>query len=344
MAVAAPPTPQALAPPLRAGLRRTAVVVVGVVALLGAVAASLALGAVQIPLAGVIDVLGGHGDPIDREILVQLRFPRTVTAIAVGAALGVAGALLQAALANPLASPDVIGVTGGAGFGAMLVILLAPAQIALLPVSAMVFGLVAAGMVAAIAWSGVNRGGVGRLILAGIAVGAMFTAATSMLMALYPSRVPSAVMWLAGGLVSEGWRSMEVVAPYLVVALIAAVALVRPLNRLALGDDVAASLGARPQLIRLLAVLTAAVLASAAAALAGLLGFLGIVVPHAVRLAAGTSSNGYVVPVSALCGAALLTAGDVVARTIKAPLELPVGPMMVVLGVPLFLWLLRKAV
>lgn len=344
MAVAASPPPQALAPPLRASLRRALVVGVALVALLAAIAASFALGAVKIPLSHVIDVIGGGGDPIDREILLQLRLPRTVTAIAVGAALGVAGALLQAALANPLASPDVIGVTGGAGFGAMLVILLAPAQIALLPISALGFGILAAAMVAAIAWTGVHRGGVGRLILAGIAVGAMFTAATSMMMALFPSRVPSAVMWLAGGLVSEGWRSMEVVAPYLVVAFVVAIFLIRPLGRLALGDDVAASLGARPRLIRLLAVLAAAVLASAAAALAGLLGFLGIVVPHAVRMAAGTASTAFVVPVSALVGAALLTAGDVFARTIKAPLELPVGPMMVAIGVPLFLWLLRKAV
>jgi iron complex transport system permease protein len=343
MAIAAPPA-DALAPPVRASVRRAAVVVVAVVALVAAVAASFAFGAVKIPLSGIFDVLGGGGDPIDREILLELRLPRTVTAIAVGAALGVAGALLQAALANPLASPDVIGVTGGAGFGAMLVILLVPSQVALLPVSALVFGMVAAGMVATIAWTGVNRGGVGRLILAGIAVGAMFTAATSMMMALFPSRVPSAVMWLAGGLVSEGWRSMEVVAPYLVVAFVGAILLVRPLGRLALGDDVAASLGAKPRLIRLLAVLAAAVLASASAALAGLLGFLGIVVPHAVRMAAGTASTAYVIPVSALVGAALLTAGDVFARTIKAPLELPVGPMMVALGVPLFLWLLRRAV
>jgi iron complex transport system permease protein len=323
--------------------RRVLVIVVGFVALLAAVCASMALGAVRIPLGHVLDVVTGGGDAIEREILLQLRLPRTVTAIGVGAALGVAGALLLAALTNPLASPDVIGVTGGAAFGAMLIILLAPAQIALLPVSAMGFGILAAAMVAAVAWTGARRGDVTRLILAGIAVGAVFTAATSMLMALYPSRVPSAVMWLAGGLVSEGWASLEVVAPYLAAGLVVGLALVRPLNRLALGDEVAASLGVRPRLIRLLAIAAAAVLASAAAALAGLLGFLGIVVPHAVRMAAGTSNNTFVVPVSALWGAALLTAADVFARTIKAPLELPVGPLMVVIGVPLFLWLLRRA-
>jgi iron complex transport system permease protein len=346
MAVATPEPTTRLRAPAWMAARQTLVVIAIVASLVAAVACSLALGAVRIPLGNVIDVLTGHGaeHPIDREILLQLRVPRTITALAVGAALGVAGSLLQGALGNPLASPDVIGVTGGAAFGAMLIILLAPGKIALLPVSAMVFGLLAAAMVAAVAWTGANRGSVGRLILSGIAVGAMFTAVTAMLMALYPSRVPSAVMWLAGGLVSDGWPTLRAVAPYLVGGLIVAVGLVRPLDRLALGDEVAASLGTHPRAVRLLAVAAAAVLAAAAAALAGLLGFLGIVVPHAVRLMGGTSSHGFVVPVSALAGATVLTAGDVVARTIKAPLELPVGPMMVVIGVPLFLLLLRKAV
>jgi iron complex transport system permease protein len=325
---------------------RRALVVGGVLAaLIAAVACSLALGAVRIPLASVLDVvLGRDAHPIDREILLSLRLPRTITAVAVGASLGVAGALLQGSLGNPLASPDVIGVTGGAAFGAMLVILLAPASIALLPLSAMGFGLLAAAMVALVAWSGANRGSVTRLILSGIAVGAMFTAATAMLMALYPSRVPSAVMWLAGGLVSDGWPTLQAVGPYLAAGLLHADALVQPLDRLALGDEVAASLGTHPRTVRLIAIAAAAVLAAGSAALAGLLGFLGIVVPHAVRLLGGTSSHGFVVPVSALAGAALLTGGDVVARTIKAPLELPVGPMMVVIGVPLVLWLLRRAV
>jgi iron complex transport system permease protein len=345
MAIAAPEHTVRVRAPLRATARQTLVVLGLLACLLVAVACSLALGAVKIPLHDVIDVLTGQGNhPIDKEILLQLRVPRTICALAVGAALGVAGALLQGALGNPLASPDVIGVTAGAAFGAMLIILLNPGSIALLPISALGFGLLAAAMVALVAWSGPNRGSVGRLILSGIAVGAGFTAITAMLMALYPSRVPSAVMWLAGGLVSDGWPTLEAVAPYLAGGLIVAAGLVRPLDRLALGDEVAASLGTHPRAVRLIAVAAAAVLAAAAAALAGLLGFLGIVVPHAVRLLGGTSSHGFVVPVSALAGAALLTGGDVVARTIKAPLELPVGPMMVVIGVPLFLILLRKAV
>lgn len=319
--------------------------VVAAVSLAAALAAALALGAVSVPLQGVIDALTGQAQPGPfREIVLQLRLPRTVDAILVGAGLGVAGALLQGALGNPLASPDVIGVTGGAGFGAVLILLVFPGSMALLPVGALVFGLAAAGIVFAIAWSGADRGSVGKLILAGIATGAFFFAATTSIMVMYSDRVQSAVFWIAGGLVSEGWEATEVVWPYFAVGAVSALLLMRPLDRLALGDDVAASLGARPRLIRLLACATAALLASAAASLAGLLSFLGLVTPHLVRMAGGTPSHRFVVPVSALTGAAILLIGDTLARIIAAPVELPVGPFMVAIGVPLFLWLLRKGV
>jgi iron complex transport system permease protein len=326
-------------------VRKSAVVLVAAAALAAGVAGSLALGAVEVPLRTVIDALLAQGadTPLER-IVLQLRLPRTVEAAVVGAALGVAGALLQGALANPLASPDVIGVTGGAGFGALLIILVFPGSIALLPVGALVFGLVAATLVFAIAWAGPSGGSIGRLILAGIAMGSLFAGATSGLMAAYPNRVPSAIFFLAGGLTTSGWETLRAIAPYFAVGFVVALCLIRPLDRLSLGDDVAASLGTRPRLIRLLAGIAAALLAAASAAIAGLLGFLGLVIPHVVRLAGGTSSHGFVVPVSALAGSALLVLGDTLARVARAPIEMPVGPLMVALGVPLFLWLLRRAV
>jgi iron complex transport system permease protein len=313
--------------------------------LIAAIAASLAFGAVKIPLGDVIDVIfGGSAPDTSTSIIETLRLPRTVEAVLVGAALGVAGALLQGALGNPLASPDVIGVTSGAGFGAMLIILLYPGSVALLPVSALVFGLIAAGMVFLIGFSGATGGGIGRIILAGIAIASMFSAGTAGLMAAYPERVPSGIFFLVGGLTSTGWQTLETVWPYFAAGALLTCFLVRPLDRLMLGDDVAASLGSKPRLIRLSAAVGAAVLASAAAAVAGLLAFLGLVVPHVVRMAGGTNSHTYVIPVSAIGGAALLTAADTLARTVRAPIEMPVGPFLVLLGVPLFLWLLRKAV
>ena len=325
-------------------VRQATVLIVSAAALVAAAAASLTLGAVHVPLSDVIAALTGRADPGPlKEIVLQLRLPRTVSALVVGAALGVAGALLQGALGNPLASPDVIGVTGGAAFGAILILLVFPGSIALLPVGALVFGVLAAALVFSISWSGPHGGGVGRLILAGIAIASLFGAATTSLMVAFADRVQSAVFWLAGGLSAQGWSDMEVAWPYFAVGFVLAVGLARPLDRLALGDDVAESLGARPRTIRLMAGAAAALLASAAAALAGLLGFLGLVIPHVVRLAGGTAGHRFVVPASAMAAAALLLIGDTLARTVLAPIELPVGPLMVVLGVPLFLKLLRSA-
>ena len=315
------------------------------VALVAAICASLAFGAVDIPLSDVFGTFFGDNVPeTSKQIIEVLRLPRTVEAIVVGAALGVAGACLQGALNNPLASPDVIGVTSGAGFGAMLIIILNPASVALLPISALAFGLIAAGMVFLIGFTGRGGGNITRVILAGIAIAALFSAATAGLMSAYPERVPNAVFFLVGGLTSTGWENLETIWPYFAVGFVLAAFMIRPLDKLMLGDDVAASLGSRPRVIRLVAALAAAILASAAASIAGLLAFLGLVIPHLVRLLGGTKSHVFVMPVSALAGAALLTAGDTLARTIAAPQELPVGPFLVLLGVPLFLWLLRKAV
>jgi iron complex transport system permease protein len=325
--------------------RRILVVALLAAALVAGIGASLALGTIDIPLREVIDSLLGRADEgPSQQIVLKLRLPRTVDALLVGAALGVAGALLQGALGNPLASPDVIGVTAGSGFGAILILLVFPGSIALLPVGALVFGLTAATLVFVVAWVGTDGGGPARLILAGIGITALFTAGTVGLMTAYPDRVQSAVLFLAGGLISDGWDGMDEIWPYFAAGFVLAVTLIRPLDRLALGDDVAASLGSRPRAIRLGAGAAAAVLAAASAAIAGLLGFLGLIVPHVIRMAGGTASHGYVVPVSALGGAALLVAGDTLARTVKPPLELPVGPFMVLLGVPVFLWLLRRAV
>jgi iron complex transport system permease protein len=325
--------------------RRVSVFAALLVALAAAIVASLAFGAIKVPFSQVIDIILGNGPGGPNEQIVEaLRLPRTVEALIVGAALGIAGAILQGALGNPLASPDVIGVTGGAGFGAILIIILFPGSIALLPVGALAFGLLAATLVFLFAWSGRNRGSVGKVILAGIAMLSLFTAGTTGLLAAYPERAPSAIFFIAGGLTSSGWEELETIWPYFAVGFVFALFLIRPLDRLALGDDVAASLGSRPQLIRLAAGISAALLAAAAASIAGLLGFIGLVVPHVIRMAGGSSSHTYVVPASAVGGAALLAAGDTLARTLRAPIEMPVGPFMVLLGVPLFLWLLRKAV
>lgn len=340
--------------------RQLTVAVVAVVALVVVSVASLALGSVRIPIGEVLQVLywevlpgfvrdilpgtPGHPSPEAVQIVVDLRIPRTVTAIAVGCALAVSGSLLQGALGNPLASPDVIGVTAGAGLGGMIALLIFPNEPNLLPVLALGMGLLAAVVVFAVAALGPGGGSVVRLILAGIAMSALFGAATMAVMNIYPDRVPSAVPFLSGFLAYDRWAKLGPISPYIGVGLIAALVLIRPLDRLALGDDVARSLGVNPTTIRIVAATAAALLAASAAALAGLLGFVGLIVPHAVRIAGRTSSHRFVIPVAAVGGAALVTLGDEVSRTVVPGVDLPVGPFMVVIGVPFFLWLLRKAV
>ncbi len=315
----------------------------GLAVLVASALASLAFGAVALPVSEVARAItGAEVSAQVREIAVSLRLPRTVSALAVGAALAVAGVLLQGALANPLASPDVIGVTGGAGFGATLVLLAFPERAALVPLGALLFGLAAAALVLTLGSAGPRGGSIERVVLAGIAIAALFGAATTSLMVAYPDRVPSAIGFLAGGLVSDGWSSLRTAAPYLGAGFLGAVLLARPLDRLALGDDLAASLGTSPRRTRLLAGVAAACLAAAAASIAGLLGFLGLIVPHLVRLAAGTATHRFLIPACAVVGAAVLLIGDTLARTVVAPIELPVGPLMVVLGVPWFLILLRR--
>ncbi|MFT4035941.1 MAG: iron ABC transporter permease [Patulibacter sp.] len=324
--------------------RHSAVISIGLAVLAISVLASLSFGAVALPIREVARaLLGGDVNSQVHEIAVGLRFPRTVSALAVGASLAVSGVLLQGALANPLASPDVIGVTGGAGFGATLVLLAFPDHTPLVPLGALIFGLAAAAFVLLLGGAGPRGGSIERVVLAGIAIAALFGAATTSLMVAFPDRVPSAIGFLAGGLVSDGWASLRTASPYLATGLIGALLLARPLDRLALGDDLAASLGTSPRRTRLLAGVAAAALAAAAASIAGLLGFLGLIVPHLVRLAAGTATHRFLVPASAIVGAAVLLIGDTLARTVVAPIELPVGPLMVVLGVPWFLVLLRRA-
>jgi len=325
-------------------VQRTAVVGLALAALVVSICGALAVGAVHVPLSVVLDALLGRAqDGPSSEIVLQLRLPRAVEALTVGAALGVAGALLQGALGNALASPEVIGVTAGSGFGAVLVLLAFPEAVELLPLGALVFGALAVVMVLAFAWGGRGAGSTQRLILAGIAVSALFGAGTTSLMVAFSDRVQGAVLFLAGGFSSDGWEGLDVSWPYFAAGFVLALVLVRPLDRLALGDDVAASLGSRPRLVRLGAAVAAALLASASAAIAGLVGFVGLLVPHLVRLLSGTARHAYVVPVSAAVGAALVLTADTVARTVVAPIELPVGPIMVVLGVPLFLVLLGRA-
>jgi iron complex transport system permease protein len=281
-------------------------------------------------------------DPMTVNLITSFRLPRTLVGALVGAELAAAGAMLQAVTRNPLADPHITGVSAGAGLAAIAVLLTMPGfPMTLLPVAALVGGVVAGVAVYVAAW----RGGInpGRLALSGIAVSAVLTAGTSALLLKYSMSANAAMVWLAGGLWGRNWDHVAALAPWALPALALAWLIGPRIDVLALGDDVAQGLGMRVERVRGLVLLLAVLLAASAVAVAGPIGFVGLVIPHMARLLAGASFRS-VLPVAALLGAGLVVFSDALGRTLFAPAELPAGVVTALIGAPYFLYLLRKAV
>ena len=286
---------------------------------------STAKGSVDIPLGEVIGILGGAQGGANAQILWNIRLPRTIVAALVGINLSLSGAILQAILRNPLADPHIIGISSGAAW------LITPAA----------FGgaMLAALLIYILAW----RDGIRptRIILAGVAVSAFLGAGISAMMILYSDRVHSALMWMVGGLSARSWPHVEMLLPYTIAAGLLALTAAQRLNILQLGDDMARGIGLAVERTRILLTAVAALLAASAVSVVGLLGFVGLIVPHAARLMIGADYR-LLLPVAALLGIAVVTLSDTAARLLFAPLELPVGIIMAVVGAPFFLYLLRR--
>ena len=290
-------------------------------------------------------------------IVNDIRLPRVLVGAMVGAMMAMAGAILQGVTRNPLADPHILGVSAGAGLVAVAGIVFLPnlsnpyldvnlplldvriASLAVIQPLSVLGGLIAGGVAYAMAW----RGGVSpsRLALAGIAVTSMLTALISAILVTSAFSAQIGLRWLIGGLVLRNWNDFSQLLPYFVVGTVAAVLSSRQLNILAVGDEIATSLGQHVERTRLLLVALAALLASAAVSIAGLIGFIGLIVPHFVRLIIGNDYR-FLIPTSALFGAVLLVLADTVARMIIQPQELPVGVLTAVLGGPVFILLVRR--
>jgi iron complex transport system permease protein len=320
--------------------RRTFVLLASGLLLLGVMVAGVMIGSVPVSLGDIWAALAGERTGAGRFIVWNLRLPRVLLAALVGMNLAVAGAMLQSVTRNPLADPHLLGLSAGGALVAVLALRLAP-NVALgsLPPLAFAGSLAGALVVYLLAW----RGGVApaRLILAGVAVGALFGAFTTGILLTSSLTVQAIMSWLAGGLYARSWPHVEAVLPYSAVGLAAALLLARRLDVLALGDEPAAALGVRVQRLRALLTAIAAVLTGSAVAVAGLIGFVGLIVPHAARMLVG-SGHRYLLPVAALLGGALLVGSDLIARTVVEPRELPVGIVTAVVGAPAFLYLLRR--
>jgi iron complex transport system permease protein len=327
----------------------------GIMALIGAMMISIAVGPVSYSLNTVWNSLWSSDNAKASIIVQDVRLPRVLLSAMIGSSLAMSGAILQGVTRNPLADPHIFGISAGAGLVAVGLIVFAPTfsneeiKIPLFGIHAIALnvvqplaltgGLVGGGLAYAMAW----RGGVSpvRLALAGIAVTSILTALTSGILVTSSFSAQIGLRWLIGGLQFRNFNDVQALVPYFTVGTLVALAMARQVNVIALGDELATSLGQHVERTRFILAATATLLASAAVSIAGLVGFLGLIIPHLVRLVIGNDYR-FVLPASAIFGALLLVVADTAARTVLDPQELPVGILTAVLGGPVFILLVRS--
>ena len=333
--------------PFRAGAAGVAVLAGVALLSVASGAAGLSVGGVVTALADRVPFTGDLSTLTERQeaILFQIRLPRLVLGMLVGGSLSMAGAAYQGVFRNPLADPYLLGVSAGAGFGAALALGfgldLGWGPFGAVPAAAFIGSLIAVGASALIArgsWSSPAT-----LLLAGVAVAALFSAAqTFALQRLGEGRARAVLSWLFGQLSSSGWHEIRILAPYAAGCGFVLFAHRRHLDVLRVGDDEARSVGLDPARTRLLVIAAASLMTAAAVSVSGMIAFVGLVVPHIVRLLVSHSYR-VVIPLSALAGASFLALVDVGARTLAAPAELPVGVITAFVGAPFFAVILWRS-
>jgi iron complex transport system permease protein len=313
--------------------------------LTGVLVGPVHLGAVNVVHATFAHVFGLHSplSGADDAIVWQLRLPRVILAALVGGTLAAAGASYQGVFRNPLADPYLLGAAAGAGLGATAVVAYAPGSGLtgdLLPIAAFVGAAIAVVLAYALGRSAGAAAGPAALVLAGVTIAAFLTALQTFVQQQHVDTVQEVYSWLLGRLATTGWREVGIVIPYAVVAWVIILMHRRLLDVLALGDEEAAALGVNVARVRLFVVVAATIATAAAVAVAGLIGFVGIIVPHTIRLLVGGSYR-LLLPLSVIVGAGFLVFADVIARTVMAPQELPIGVVTAFFGAPFFAVVLR---
>jgi iron complex transport system permease protein len=308
----------------------------------GALLLGLMVGPAGVSGFDALRALLGRGDDVTVGIVRQLRAPRTLLAFGVGGSLAVTGAALQALVRNPLADPYLLGLSGGAGLGAVLAIALGWAGAWAVPAAASVGALLAVALVYRLAVVAGSALDTRVLLLGGVVVGAFCAALVGAVLALSPAeQLRNAMLWLLGGFDAASWPALGIFAAYAAIPLSLLYRAGRPLDLLSLGEEPARFLGADVEPLKRRVYLAGSVLTAAAVAVSGIIGFVGLVVPHAVRILWGHSHR-TLLPAAFLLGGALVAAADAVARVAFAPLTLPVGVVTAAVGVPVFALLLRK--
>lgn len=306
------------------------------VAIAVAAVLSLQLGAVNLPITAVLQGLqSGHEHYF---IVHELRLPRLLLALIVGASLALAGVLVQGVIRNPLASPDLLGVSQGASLAAVMLLALYPELSSLwLPLASLIGALVAA----LILWllCGKHASPI-KIAITGVALAAFYASAIDFVMLTWPQNLNDALLWLTGSLWGRSWEQLWQVLPAIALMPLA-FGLCQRLNLNNLGDDYATTLGSAVPQTRFVALALAVGLTAAAVAVCGPVGFIGLMAPHLARRLVG-GRHQRLIPVAMLSGALLLLLADLATRTIKPPIELPAGIMTAILGGPYFIYLLKK--
>ncbi|WP_449602500.1 FecCD family ABC transporter permease [Paenibacillus sp. Marseille-Q9583] len=302
---------------------------------------SLSVGGVSVPIKEVLASLTGRNAEASNLIIMQFRLPRIVAAILIGAALAVAGALLQGVIRNPLASPDLLGVTGGASVAVVAFMTFVTGySIHWVPFIAIGGALVATTINYVFAWKkGVSPF---RLVLIGIGISTAMGALTTFLLISGPAYLAAQVLnWMTGSIYGTNWSYIEVLWPWVAVFIPLSLLLAKELNVQSLGEDVARGLGSRLQLSRMILLFYSVALAGAAVGVAGTISFIGLMAPHIARMLVGNSYK-LIIPVSALIGAIILLLADLAGRMLFQPLDVPAGVFTAGIGAPFFMYLLFK--
>jgi len=317
-------------------------------ALLVALVAGIAFGAVPVAPRDVVSAIGralmGRSAGMLDTLVVGVRLPRVLLAALVGAALAGAGAIYQALFRNPLADPYILGVSSGAGLGAMIALTLTAQATAVrygaVPLAAFLGATLTMLLVTRLAsWRGTLD--TASLLLAGVAVSYTLAAMTSFLMVFAREQMSAVVFWMMGGLGAASWPYVRMIAPMFFVGAAIAMTFGRELNLMLLGDERAGQLGLDVRRFKIVSLAVASLLTAAAVAVAGLIGFVGLMVPHMLRLTIGPDHR-WLLPASLLGGATALVLADLIARTVLAPIEIPVGIVTALIGGPFFVWLLVR--
>lgn len=307
-----------------------------------AVGLGVSLGPAELPFTVVVDALTGRGDHTDVAIVQKLRVPRVLLAFVVGGSLAVTGAALQALIRNPLAEPYLLGLSGGAGLGAVLAIATNIGSAWAVPLAATIGALAAIALVYRLA---LVAGGVldtRVLLFAGVVVSAFSTAIMGAILALAPAaELRNAIIWMLGGFDRASWLTLGIFTAYAAVPLAFLFVSSRSLDLISLGEEPAQFLGVNVERLKRLLYLFASLLTAAAVAVSGIIGFVGLVIPHAVRMVWGHTHRA-LLPGAFLLGGTLMVFADAIARTVFAPIELPVGTVTALIGVPVFVVLVRR--